>query len=115
MRWDGTYFESEHFQNGMNSAAEEYRPVLRSADNQFGLYVVFSHLRSLNFLTLGLWIEPFMHIAQTHLNFRSMENGKRQRHLENTKSDSIYRLVTFETFDQSDEETWTGQQKDKDI
>ena len=62
--------------SGINSAAEEYRPVLRSAANQFGLYVVFSHLRSLNFLTLCIWIEPFMHIAQTHLNFRSMENGK---------------------------------------
>ena len=42
-----------------SAAAEEYRPVLRSAANQFGLYVVFSHLRSLNFLTSGLF-EPFM-------------------------------------------------------
>ena len=26
----------------------------------------------------------------------------------------LYRLVTFETFDQSDEETWPDQQKDND-
>ena len=34
-------------------------------------------------------------------------------HLENTLKERPQRLVTFETFDQSDEETWPDQKKDK--
>ena len=36
-----------------------------------------------------------------------------QRHLENIHKEWSQRLMTFETFDQSDEETWPDQQKDK--
>ena len=39
---------------------------------------------------------------------------QRQIQLENTFRERSKRLVTFETFDQSDEETWTDQKKDKD-
>ena len=35
-----------------------------------------------------------------------------QIHLENTFKEQSFRLLTFETFDQSDEETWPDQQKD---
>ena len=40
----------------------------------------------------------------------------RQKHLENTFKERSLRLVTFDTFDQSDEETqtWPDQQKEKD-
>ena len=34
--------------------------------------------------------------------------------LENTLKECPWRLVTFETFDQSDEDTWTDQQKNND-
>ena len=37
-----------------------------------------------------------------------------QRHLENTLKEHHWRLVTFETLDQSDEETWSDQQQDND-
>ena len=37
-----------------------------------------------------------------------------QRHLENTLKEWSQRLMIFETFDESDEETWPDQQKDND-
>ena len=37
-----------------------------------------------------------------------------QLHLENTFKEQSLRLLTFETFDQSDEKTWPDQQKDND-
>ena len=39
---------------------------------------------------------------------------QRQIHLENTFKEQSQRLVTLETFDQSDEGTWPDQQKDND-
>ena len=39
---------------------------------------------------------------------------QRQLHLENTFKKQSLRLLTFETFDQSDEKTWADQQKDND-
>ena len=39
---------------------------------------------------------------------------QRQIRLESTFKEQPYRLVTFETFDQSDEETWPDQQKYND-
>ena len=35
-------------------------------------------------------------------------------YLESAFKERSYRLVTFETFDQGDEETWPDQQKDND-
>ena len=37
---------------------------------------------------------------------------QRQRHLENTLKERPMRLLTFQTFDQSDKDTWPDQQKD---
>ena len=37
-----------------------------------------------------------------------------QIHLKNTFKEQSLRLLTFETFDQSDEKTWADQQKDND-
>ena len=37
-----------------------------------------------------------------------------QLHLENKFKEQSLRLLTFETFDQSDEKTWADQQKDND-
>ena len=39
---------------------------------------------------------------------------QRQWHLENTFKEQSLTLLTFETFDQSDEKTWPDQQKDND-
>ena len=39
---------------------------------------------------------------------------QRQLHLENKFKEQSLRLLTFETFDQSDEKTWADQQKDND-
>ena len=52
----------------------------------------------------------------TKRQWHDEHKGQRQRqwHLESTLSEWPLRLVTFETFDQSDEDTWPDQQKDKD-
>ena len=41
------------------------------------------------------------------------QKRQRQRHFENTFKGCSLRLVTFETFDQSDEETWHDQQRQR--
>ena len=48
-------------------------------------------------------------------NNQNQGQWQRQIHLENTFREWPYRLVTFETFDQSDERTWPDKQKDNDI
>ena len=49
---------------------------------------------------------------------KTQKQRQRQRqwqlHLENTFKGQSLRLLTFETFDQSDEKTWPDQQKDND-
>ena len=52
--------------------------------------------------------------GQWQIQIKRQRKWQRQIHLENTFKEQPQRLVTFETFDQSDEGTWPDQQKDDD-
>ena len=45
---------------------------------------------------------------------KDKDKNKDEYHLENISKEQSQKLMTLETFDQSDEKTWRVQQKDKD-
>ena len=52
------------------------------------------------------------HDLTTKRQWQRQIRRQRQLHLENTFNERSYRLLTFDIYDQSDEETWPDRQKD---
>ena len=65
---------------------------------------------------LNMWQCQSLALAGTTDNqtFHNNTEWSHLWHLEYTFKERSLRLVTFETFDQSDEKTWPDQQKDND-
>ena len=61
------------------------------------------------------WLSQFWFWNTWNMTWPTKSQRRRQRqwqiHLENTFKEQSLRLLTFETFDQSDEETWPDQKK----